>query len=174
MRRGFRKFNEMKRDYILIMGGGRGAGPIIKIFEILKDFEINKIYVCGTNEKLRNKLMKIKEEKKISSAHIIGFTDKIYELMKDAFIIISKPGGSTVAESNYLLKPLIAINPLPGQEQGNANFIKETDSGITLYDLDELPFYTEKILKGEIKFEFREKMKDYTEKQIKFIKSHIL
>ncbi|MEO0255454.1 MAG: glycosyltransferase [candidate division WOR-3 bacterium] len=174
VRRGFRNITELKKDYILIMGGGRGAGPILEIFKILKNFKIKEIYICGTNEKLKNKLLKVKEEKKLDHIEIIGYTDRIYELMKDAFIIISKPGGSTVAESNYLLKPLIAINPLPGQEQGNANFIKETDSGLVLDKLNYLSNYIEEIIKEKKKFEFKEKIRDYSEKQIKFIKDFIL
>ena len=40
-----------------------------------------------------------------------------------ADIIITKPGGMTVTECLALRKPLIIIKPIPGQEEGNANFL---------------------------------------------------
>lgn len=169
VRKGFWDIENKKEEYILVMGGGRGTGPLKKIFENICTLEVRQVYICGTNEKLRRTLSLVKEKKGLKHVEIIGFTDEIHNFMKDALCVISKPGGSTVAECNFLKKPLIAINPLPGQEEGNARFIKETDSGIVIRNLKELKNILQKVIKNEIKFEFKEKMKEYYKKQIEFI-----
>jgi len=171
VRKGFWNIESKKNEYILVMGGGRGAGPLKKIFENIYKLEIKQVYICGTNEELKNSLLLIKEKKRLEHIEIIGFTDEIHNFMKDAICVISKPGGSTVAECNFLEKPLIAINPLPGQEEGNARFIEYTGSGIVIRNLEKLRKTLEKIIKQEIKFEFKEKMKEYHKKQIEFIKT---
>ncbi len=170
VRKGFWNIENKGKEYVLIMGGGRGAGPLKKIFNNIYKLEIKQIYICGTNERLKNWLTLIKKKKGLKHIEIIGFTDEIYNFMKDAICVISKPGGSTVAECNFLEKPLIGINPLPGQEEGNAKFIENTGSGIVIRNLKELRKVLEKIINGDIKFEFKEKMKDYINKQIEFIK----
>ncbi|MEN3045675.1 MAG: glycosyltransferase [Candidatus Hydrothermales bacterium] len=171
VRRGFRKISSFSNDYILVMGGGRGAGPIFQIFKKLKNLNFKQIYVCGTNIKIKKRLLEIGEKEKLHQIEVIGYTEKIYELISRAIAIISKPGGSTVAECNYLLKPFVAIDPLPGQEMGNTKFLETTGSGILLDKLENINDIVEDIVNGKIKFEFKERIRDYEEKQKKFIKS---
>ncbi|MEN3044196.1 MAG: glycosyltransferase [Candidatus Hydrothermales bacterium] len=171
VRRGFRKISSFSNNYILVMGGGRGAGPIFHVFKELKNLNFKQLYVCGTNVKIEKKLLNIKEKEELHQIQIIGYTEKIHDLMSNSLAIISKPGGSTVAECNYLQKPLIAIDPLPGQETGNTKFLESTGSGILVDKIENLTNIVKDILKGKIKFEFIEKIKDYDEKQKKFIKS---
>ncbi len=174
VRKGFWRIKSSEKKYILIMGGGRGAGPIKKIFELISDIKINQIYVCGTNEKLKNGLLNIKKRKKLDHIKIIGFTDRIYELISESICVITKPGGSTVAECNFLERPIVAIEPLPGQEEGNAKFIEQADSGIVVYNLSNLKDTIKKIINGEIDFSFKEKLKNYFESQKKFLKELII
>ena len=43
--------------------------------------------------------------------------------MNIADIIITKPGGLTITESLVSKLPIIIINPIPGQEEENAEFL---------------------------------------------------
>ena len=46
-------------------------------------------------------------------------------------LVITKPGGLTTTESLASGLPLIIINPIPGQEEENANFFE--DAGVAIW-----------------------------------------
>ena len=56
---------------------------------------------------------------------ILGFTDKVPELMKISNIVVTKPGGLTTSESLASGLPILVISPIPGQEEENAQFLEE-------------------------------------------------
>ena len=43
-------------------------------------------------------------------------------------LVITKPGGLTTTESLASGLPIIVINPMPGQEEGNAKFIENNQT----------------------------------------------
>ena len=49
-------------------------------------------------------------------------------------LVITKPGGLTTTESLASGLPLIIIDPLPGQEEENAEFIENSGAGIVVKD----------------------------------------
>jgi len=51
------------------------------------------------------------------------FTDKVDELMQIATLTITKPGGMTTTEALSKDLPMVIVNPLPGQETYNTNFL---------------------------------------------------
>lgn len=171
VRENFLKKEEYKREGILIMGGGKGKGPIFKIIKILiENFkDLNIRVICGKNKKLYKKILKFKKEKKIENIHPIGFTDRVAEYMKKSIILISKPGGSTVAEAIYSHTPLLAIDAVPGQEKGNVKFIESINAGKEIKDLKEIKEVVKKIISGEKKFEFKENLFEYEDKKKKFL-----
>ena len=69
---------------------------------------------------------------------LINWTDAMDEFMRIADAIISKPGGMTVSECISLGKPLIIINPIPGQEECNAQFIERNQLGIIANNRQEI------------------------------------
>jgi len=118
------KYSLEKNKTILILSGGLGlirADKIVK--EIMKNKNnLNLVAIAGKNINLEEKLKKIKPPKNIIYRPL-GWTNRVAEYMKMADIIITKPGGMTVTECLALRKPLIIIKPIPGQEEGNANFL---------------------------------------------------
>ena len=54
---------------------------------------------------------------------ILDYTDKVPELMSISNIVITKPGGLTTSESLVSNLPIVIINPIPGQEEENAEFL---------------------------------------------------
>ena len=46
-------------------------------------------------------------------------------------LVVTKPGGLTVSESLASGLPIVAINPIPGQEVQNAQFLE--DQGIAVW-----------------------------------------
>ncbi len=116
---------------ILVMGGGRGTGPIERVvrelIRIKSHFQI--IAVTGCNDKLKNKLEKEKNYFK-KPIRIIGYTDTINEIMEVSTLIITKPGGLSVAEALTKKLPMIILRPIPGQEINNTQFL--LDEGVAL------------------------------------------
>jgi len=116
---------------LLVMGGGQGLGPIKTIVKSLEkvDKDIQEIVVTGTNKKLYNSLKrKIKKYKK--KIIIFGYAQNINELMHIADIVISKPGGVTTSEVLAKGKPMIIVEPLPGQEANNTAYLTKKGAAI--------------------------------------------
>lgn len=121
---------------ILFFGGGEfglGKAKTFEIFETLvKDFnDIQIIAIAGKNEKMKLKFEKIvQENNKQDYVKILEYTNKVPELMAISDLVVSKPGGLTTSESLASNLPMIIINPIPGQEEENAEFLEEKGIGI--------------------------------------------
>ena len=121
---------------ILFFGGGEfglGKAKTFEIFETLvKNFnDIQIIAIAGKNEKMKLKFEKIvQENNKQDYVKILEYTNKVPELMAISDLVVSKPGGLTTSESLASNLPMIIINPIPGQEEENAEFLEEKGVGI--------------------------------------------
>ena len=72
----------------------------------------------------------VEENNKQESVKVLAFTNKVPELMSISDLVISKPGGLTTSESLASNLPMIIINPIPGQEEENAEFLENKGTGI--------------------------------------------
>lgn len=123
---------------ILFFGGGEfglGKARTVEIFNnLVKNFDnIQVIAIAGKNEKMKSEFEKIVEENnKQESVKVLAFTNKVPELMSISDLVISKPGGLTTSESLASNLPMIIINPIPGQEEENAEFLESKGTGIWL------------------------------------------
>ncbi len=131
------EFNlQNNKKTILFFGGGEfglGKAKTFEIFETLvKDFnDIQIIAIAGKNEKMKLKFEKIvQENNKQDYVKILEYTNKVPELMAISDLVVSKPGGLTTSESLASNLPMIIINPIPGQEEENAEFLEEKGIGI--------------------------------------------
>lgn len=120
---------------VLFFAGGRfglGKKNTYKILEDLARYcdNLQVIAVSGKNPKMydsfKNIVHKYNREKDIK---VLEFTDKVPELMHISDIVISKPGGLTTSESLACGLPMIIINPIPGQEEQNAEFLENHNLG---------------------------------------------
>lgn len=111
----------------LIMGGSLGIGKLSKIFQTLlkshRDMQI--IALTGRNTRLKRQLEEYSSDsdKKIK---IMGFTDRVPDIMDIADFLITKPGGITVSEALAKELPILIISPIPGHEEKNENFLINT------------------------------------------------
>jgi len=134
---------------IVIMGGGQGLGPIKSIVKSLIKVKMNFqiIVLAGTNKKIINSLERYtkRSNKKIL---IFEFANNVDELMELATIIITKPGGITTAECLAKGVPMVIINPIPGQEMRNTDFLIKKGIGIRIDDTNEIGEEVEFLLKS--------------------------
>ena len=107
---------------VLVMSGSMGFGKVLKRIKELDvlDVDFQMIVVCGNNKTLKNRVDALITNKKILC---YGFADNVDVLMDASDCVITKPGGLTVSEGLAKGLPLILINPIPGQEDRNVEFL---------------------------------------------------
>ena len=59
------------------------------------------------------------------------FTNEVPELMSISDLVVTKPGCLTSTESLVSGLPIVIINPIPGQEEENAEFLE--NSGVAVW-----------------------------------------
>lgn len=64
------------------------------------------------------------------SVRVLGFTDRVHDWMRAADVAVTKPGGLTVAEALACGLPLVIVNPIPGQETRNSDYVLERGAGV--------------------------------------------
>ena len=129
------KLEEDKKTILFFGGGefGLGKSKTVQIFEdLVKNFDnIQIIAISGKNEKMKSSFKNIvKVHNKEKNVKILEFTNRVPELMAISDLVISKPGGLTTSESLASNLPMIIINPIPGQEEENAEFLEKNFTGI--------------------------------------------
>ena len=114
---------------ILIMGGSMGYGNIgetvSKIDSISSGSDFGMLVVCGNNAEAKKQAEEIAAGSK-HSIRVYGFVDNIPDMMSAADCLVSKPGGLTTSECLAKGLPMIIVNPIPGQEERNAEFLLNT------------------------------------------------
>jgi processive 1,2-diacylglycerol beta-glucosyltransferase len=130
---------------LLVLSGGFGMGPVAEILAALDNVTqpFQTIVVTGRNEELRQQLA---AQDRKHPTHILGFASNMHELMAISDLIISKPGGLTSSEALALGKPLFVLNPIPGQEAANSDFLLERGAALKVNRVEDLPFRLDQLL----------------------------
>lgn len=120
---------------VLVMGGGQGLGPMKEAVRSLMALKrsLQIIVIAGTNVKL---LKWIKTVQKRTSKKIVvyDYANNVDELMTIATLIISKPGGMTTSECLAKGLPMVVIDPIPGQEERNSDFLVKNGIAVRVDD----------------------------------------
>lgn len=73
-----------------------------------------------------------------ATVHALGFTTAFPELLAAADLVVGKAGGLTVAEATTLGVPLVIFEPIPGQEEYNADYLVRHGAGLWARELAEV------------------------------------
>ena len=136
-----------KITFLFFAGGGLGLGDSQDIFEDMlkskKDFQL--VVVSGKNEKQKERFERMAKDydRKVV---ILGYTDKVPELMNIATAVITKPGGLTSTECLVMRKPMLIINPIPGQEEQNAVYFSNNGTALIINEATKLSHVIEIIV----------------------------
>ncbi len=130
-----------KKTILFFAGGefGLSKSKTYKMLDTLaKNFDnIQIIAISGKNKKMKKNFDEIvKENNKEDSIKVLSYTNKIPELMSISDMVITKPGGLTTTESLASGLPIIVINPIPGQEEENAEFLEKEHLAIWIRKKD--------------------------------------
>ncbi len=130
---------------LLVLSGGFGMGPVAEILAELdkSPAQFQSLVVTGRNEELRRELA---AHDRRHPTHVLGFSTNMHELMAVADLIITKPGGLTTSEALAMGKPLFILNPIPGQEAANSDFLLEHGAAAKANRVEDLPYRIEQLL----------------------------
>ena len=143
-----------KKVILFFGGGGFGLGRD-KTVKILQSFikhteQYHIVAIAGKNEKMKESFEELSKNNNAENrVRVLGFTDKVPELMNISCLVVSKPGGLTTTETLASNLPMIIINPIPGQEEENAEFLESKGAGVWLKATDNPDEVIDSIFKDE-------------------------
>lgn len=150
------KILKNKKNIIFFGGGSLGLSSSTNVQNILTSLlqATNESYqiiiISGKNQKLYNEFQKtITNTNHTSNTKLINFTTQIPELLPITSFVITKPGGLTITECITSNVPVILINPIPGQEKENAQYIVDKKMGIWIKTNKPTPEYFQDILNDD-------------------------
>lgn len=156
-----------ENEVVLFFAGGEfGLGrntTIIMLKALIRLFsKLQVVAISGKNPKMNERFKKIvatsEAEERIK---IIEFTNKVPELMNISKFVITKPGGLTITESLASGLPILIINPIPGQEEENAEFLEENGAGIWVKENSNISRHLKNLYRHpEILLELKEKAQE--------------
>ena len=168
-----RDFNvpEDKPVVMIFMGGIGSLASYRYVRKLAKMKHPVHILVClGRNERLRRNISKILLPEEVTLT-IIGFTDRIADLMAISDVLITKTGPGSVCEALESNVPMI-LDQTSGTiwwEEFNALFMIRHGFAESLTDFNDLPAILPKYLKDSCYTdEVRKKMKEF--KRVRFDK----
>src|SRR5207248_6541804 len=110
------------------------------------DKPIELVVVAGKNAAVKKKLEAIKPPKQ-HRVKVLGFTDQMDELMAAADVVVSKPGGLTTSETLARGAAMVVVNPIPGQESRNSDYLLEYGAAIKINNVATMSFKLEELLR---------------------------
>ena len=135
------------RPIVLLLSGGFGVGPIETTLQATLTVEspMDVVVVCGRNEELRQRLARQQTPRR-HRVKILGYTSDIDELMAVADVVISKPGGLISAEVLARGSVLAIVNPIPGQESRNSDYLLENGAAVKIGPVATLSYKIDTLL----------------------------
>lgn len=119
------------RRTVLLVGGGEGAIGLAKAAVAVghSDLDVQMLVVTGRNQQLLAQLQRAQSGFRVP-AHILGFVHNMPDLMHAADVIVTKAGPGTISEAMACELPIVLTGAIPGQEEGNVDFVLHNDVGI--------------------------------------------
>lgn len=147
-----------KTPVVLVMGGSQGIGPIEKIVTALdrlpENFTIT--VTAGRNEKLFGALRAFAASSR-KPIRVLPYVEGAETLMREADILISKPGGLTITQALNAKLPTIFIDPIPGQEAKNASFLLAHRAALEARSASDTAVLTSQLLRSPAKAQIMKK-----------------
>jgi processive 1,2-diacylglycerol beta-glucosyltransferase len=118
---------------ITLMGGGLNPKRVCRLVESLLAYDCfnTLIVAAGRNESLLEALKDIKSNDRINLRKL-GTINYVDDLIVASDLIITKAGGLITSEILARGKPMVLVDPIPGQEEQNADVIEAAGAGVQL------------------------------------------
>ncbi|MCA9934640.1 MAG: glycosyltransferase [Anaerolineales bacterium] len=126
-------------NVLFVVGGIRSGGyrelrlDIFNVLDVLNAFSKENLHltiVTGNQRKLMQQIKDHTSDLQLDVT-VLGFVKTMHELMNQHDILISKPGGVTVAEAMAVGLPIIVLRAGPGQERANTDFLARHGAAVS-------------------------------------------
>lgn len=113
----------------LLIGGREGMGPLAETAHAIAEsaLDLCLVIVTGENHKLKASL---EAQRWPLPVIIYGFTREMPDFMEAADVIVTKAGAATVTEALNSRLPMLFYGRVPGQEDGNVNYVVSVGAGV--------------------------------------------
>ena len=127
---------------VLVSAGGEGVGPVELLvrglLELRRSWQI--VAVAGKSEKIRRRMEHLSSQSGALPGGAprlcaVGFTMEMHKYMAAADLLVGKAGGLTTSEALARNLPMVLIEPIPGQEERNADHLLEAGAAIRCNNL---------------------------------------
>jgi processive 1,2-diacylglycerol beta-glucosyltransferase len=138
---------------VLVAAGGYGIGPVEQLVKDLlalqRPWQI--VAIAGKSEKIRKRLEEVaKAAGKLQDGSgklcPVGFTTEMDQYMAAADLLVGKAGGLTTSEALARALPMALIEPIPGQEERNADHLLEAGAAVRCNNLPAAAWKIAKLL----------------------------
>jgi len=132
---------------ITLLGGGVSSKRIRHVAQALLKTALHGVLVivAGRNQELLDDIETLENGATLRVLKL-GFIDYLDDLIAASDVVITKAGGLTVSEILARGTPMIVIDPIPGQEEWNADYVAASGAGIQLRMIETAPAATVALL----------------------------
>lgn len=112
-------------------GGDYALDVVAQVLQVQQPCQA--VIISGRNEELRKQaasLVNAAPQARRDHFRVLGYTDEMAALMKAADLFVGKPGGLTSAECMAVGLPMVLVNPIPGQEVRNSDYLLEEGAAV--------------------------------------------
>ena len=124
---------------VLLVGGGEGAGGLAEAVETLSSEHLpaQLVVIAGRNAHLRAELDRLRSSFAMP-IQVCGFVQNMPEYLWAADVIVTKAGPGTICEALACELPIVLTGAVPGQEEGNIDFVLDNGVGALATTPEEL------------------------------------
>jgi 1,2-diacylglycerol 3-beta-galactosyltransferase len=120
------------RRLILMTGGGAGIGKVLPMARAIArrlgraNLPVQMAIIAGRNTELLRQLRRTKWPIPVRP---LGFVEAMADWLAASDLLVSKAGPGTLAEAACLGVPVVVTGYIPGQEEGNIDWVEHTGAG---------------------------------------------
>jgi processive 1,2-diacylglycerol beta-glucosyltransferase len=138
-----------------------GDGPVITLFGsglnvkrtqqivtdlLYEDVVGSLVVVAGRNAELVGALQNLPKRHRLP-VRVLGFVNNVDDLVAASDLVITKAGGLIVSEILARGRPMVVVDPIPGQEEWNADYVVSVSAGVQVRLGAMVPLVVENLLK---------------------------
>jgi len=118
---------------VTLFGGGIMPKRVRRIVEtmLLYNEPLTLISVAGRNRQMAEALEDLESTENVILQKF-GFVDFVDDLVTASDLVVTKSGGLITSEVLARYTPMIVVDPIPGQEEWNADFVAGSGAGIQI------------------------------------------
>ena len=143
---------------IYMSSGGFGVGKTEELLGNLANMkqEAQVLAMCGKNQRLKGRLenlaYSLPSDSKLKIIPV-SYTTEVDEYMSASDIVLGKPGGLTTSEALAKELAFVIVNPIPGQEERNADHLLEQGAAIRCNNLPALAYKVDSLISNPERLE---------------------